>query len=81
MVDRPAPGTGYLALLLGLILGTGVLFVVLAAGLRGEGRVEQLAKVALFFIPLGALVLVPLHAALRTVYERSDGTSASDRAS
>ena len=74
IVDGPAPGTGYLALLLGLILGTGVLFVALDAGLRGEGRFEQLAAVVLFFIPLGGLVLVPLHAALRTVYGRSGRT-------
>ena len=74
MLDRPSPGTGYLALLFGLIAGTGATFVVLALELRGAGRLEQIAAVVLFFIPLGGLVLVPLHAALRTRYEFSDRT-------
>ncbi len=74
VLDRPSPGTGYLALLIGLIAGTCVTFVVLALELRGAGRIEQIAAVMLFVIPLGGLVLVPLHAALRTRYELSNRT-------
>ena len=59
MLDRPSPGTGYLALLFGLIAGTGATFVVLALELRGAGRLEQIAAVVRFFIPLGVLSWSP----------------------
>ena len=61
-------------MLSGLILSTCAMFVVMALVLRGEGRVEQIVAVVLFYIPLTALTLLPLHAALRTVYEISDCT-------
>ena len=72
MTDRPAPGTGYLALLLGMIVGCGVLFVVVWADVRDSGQIERVGAVVLFAL-LGALLLIPLHAALRTSYERSGG--------
>ena len=65
---------GYLALLFGLILSTCAMFVVIGLLLHGEGRAEQIVAVVLFYIPLTALTLTPLHAALRTVYELSDRT-------
>ena len=74
MIDRPSPGKGYLALLYGLILSTVAMFVVIGLLLRGEGPVGQALAIVLFYIPMTALTLAPLHAALRTVYELSDRT-------
>ena len=74
LVDRPSPGKGYLALLYGLILSTVAMFVVIGLILRGEGRAEQVLAVVLFYVPTTALMLAPLHAAFRTVYELSDRT-------
>ncbi len=74
LIDRPSPGKGYLALLCGLILSTVAMFVVIGLLLRGEGTVGQIIAVAIFYVPMTALTLAPLHAALRTVYELSDRT-------
>ena len=74
MIDRPPPGKGYLALLYGLILSTVSMFVVIGLLLRGEGTAGQVIAVVLFYVPMTALTLAPLHAALRTVYELSDRT-------
>ena len=74
LVDRPSPGKGYLALLYGLILSTIAMFVVIGLLLRGEGLGGQFLAVVLFYIPMTALMLAPLHAAFRTVYELSDRT-------
>ena len=74
LIDRPSPGRGYLALLYGLILSTVAMFVVTGLLLRGEGPVGQIIAVLLFYIPMTALMLAPLHAALRTVYELSGRT-------
>lgn len=74
MIDRPPPGKGYLALLYGLILSTLAMFVVIGLLLRGEGLIGQVLAVALFYIPMTALTLAPLHAALRTEYELSGRT-------
>ena len=74
LVDRPSPGKGYLALLYGLILSTVAMFVVIGLLLRGEGLGGQILAVVLFYVPTTALMLAPLHAAHRTVYELSDRT-------
>lgn len=50
------------------------MFVVIGLLLRGEGTVGQVLAVAIFYVPMTALTLVPLHAALRTVYEFTDRT-------
>ena len=70
MTDRPAPGTGYIVLLLGMIVGCGVVFVAVWADVRDAVQVEQVGAVVLS-VALAALPLIPLHAALRTSYERS----------
>lgn len=74
LIDRPSPGKGYLALLYGLILSTVAMFVVVGLLLRGEGPTGLIVAVLIFYIPTTALMLAPLHAALRTVYELSDRT-------
>ena len=74
LVDQPPPGKGYLALLLGLTLSTVAMFVVIGLLLRGEGPVGQIIAVLLFYIPMTALMLAPLHATLRIMYELSDLT-------
>lgn len=74
MIDRPPPGKGYLALLYGLILSTVAMFVVIGLLLRGEGVAGLIIAVLLFYLPTTGLMLAPLHAAFRTVYELSDRT-------
>ena len=74
LIDRPPPGKGYLALLYGLILSTVAMFVVIGLLLRGEGTVGQVLAVVIFYVPMTALTLAPLHAAIRTVYEFTDRT-------
>lgn len=73
MLDRPSPGSGYLLLLLGLVLGTGATFVLMAFTLRDAALPGQVAAVVLFAVPMAGLVLAPLHAAVRTRYEIADG--------
>ena len=70
-VDRPRPGTGYLALLLGLTCLTCVIFGVGALELRGAGRVEWIAAIATVS-GFAALLAAPIDAAFRTRYEVSD---------
>lgn len=74
MIDRPSPGKGYVALLYGLILSTLAMFVIIGLLLRGEGLGGRILAVVLFYVPTTALMLAPLHAAFRTVYELSDRT-------
>ena len=50
------------------------MFVVIGLLLRGEGLVGQVLAVVIFYIPMTALTLAPVHAALRTVYEFTDRT-------
>ena len=50
------------------------MFVVIGLLLRGEGAAGQVLAVVLFYVPMTALTLAPLHAALRTAYEFSDRT-------
>ena len=69
MIDRPAPGSGYLALLLGGALGAGLFLVLVALELHGTATP---AVILYFFIPAGAM-LGSLHAAIRTRYEIAEG--------
>ena len=50
------------------------MFVVIGLLLRGEGTLGQVLAVAIFYVPMTALTLAPLHAAIRTVYEFTDRT-------
>ena len=70
-VDRPRPGTGYLALLFGLA-GLACLTVGLVAPeLRGAGRLEWSAAIVVV-CSVGGLVAATVDAALRTRYEFSN---------
>ena len=70
-VDRPRPGTGYLALLAALA-ALGFLTCGLAAlELRGAGRIEWIAAI-IVIIAVGGLIAVTVDAAFRTRYELSD---------
>ena len=73
LIDRPAPGRGYVVLLLVLLLGTGLLAAASSGGLSEAGRLGQVAGSA-FIVALVALPLIPLHAAIRTSYEFDGGT-------
>ncbi len=74
MIDRPAPGRGYLTLLAAAVIGTGATFVLMAVELHDARLLGQVAAVVLFYTPLTGLVVAPVHAALRTTYELSGGT-------
>ena len=73
LLDRPAPGRGYIVFLLALLLAACGLAAAAGAGLADAGRLEQIGGTA-FIAALVGLTLVPLHAAFRTAYEVDGST-------
>ncbi|MCY3568574.1 MAG: hypothetical protein OXH38_08090 [Chloroflexi bacterium] len=70
-MDRPRPGTGYLALLCGLAALWCLMCGLAALELRGGGRIEWIAAI-IVIVSVGGLIAATVDAAFRTCYETSD---------